>query len=80
VKKRRAKLQLNDEQQLILGFVLVILLAVSMLYCLGFASIMVRQTWEDAPLPGYGTASLEEGTSVSTTVIAEPTQTGTPPP
>jgi hypothetical protein len=76
VKKRRAKLQLNDEQQLILGFVLVILLAISMLYCLGFASIAVRQTWVDAPLPEVDTNALDEGTLLPSTVIVEPTGTG----
>ena len=77
--KKRRKLQLNDEQQLILGFLLVILLAVSMLYCLGFASIAVRQTWENTPLPWNDTSTPEESTSVPSTVIVEPTDDSATP-
>lgn len=51
MKKRRPRLQLTEEQQLILALLLVILLAVSVLYCLGFASLALRQIWEDLPLP-----------------------------
>jgi hypothetical protein len=72
-------LQLNDEQQLILGFLLVILLAVSMLYCLGFASIAVRQTWENAPLPWNDAGTPEESTGVPSTVIVEPTDASATP-
>ena len=43
--------QLSEEQQLILGLVLIILLAISMLYCLGFASVALHQAWERGPLP-----------------------------
>jgi hypothetical protein len=42
---------LNERQQLILGFVLIILLAISMLYCLGFASVILHKVWENGPLP-----------------------------
>ncbi len=76
MKKRRARLQLNDEQQLILGFVLVILLAISMLYCLGFASVAVRQTWVGSPLPTVDTSVPDEGTPLPATVFVEPTVTG----
>jgi hypothetical protein len=79
VKKRRAGLQLSDEQLLILGFVLVILLAISMLYCLGFASIAVRQTWVGSPLPTVDTNVPNEGTALPATVIVEPTGGATPP-
>jgi hypothetical protein len=75
VKKKRARFQLSDEQQLIVGFLLVILLAISMLYCLGFASIAVRQTWDSAPLPWNDTSTPEESTGLPSTVIVEPTET-----
>ena len=51
MKRKRFDPQLSEEQQLILGLVLIILLAISMLYCLGFASVALRQAWERAPLP-----------------------------
>jgi hypothetical protein len=51
LKRRKLKLQPSERQQLLLGIILVILLAVSMLYCLGFASMMLLQAWENAPLP-----------------------------
>lgn len=80
VKKKRARLQLSDEQLLILGFLLVILLAVSMLYCLGFASIAVRQNWEKAPLPWNGASAPAGSTTTPFTVIVEPTDGGATPP
>ena len=80
MKRKRTKLQLSDEQLMILGFLLVILLAVSMLYCLGFASIAVRQTWENAPLPWNDESSPYESTAAPSTTVAEPTVDGTTPP
>jgi hypothetical protein len=78
VKKRR-KLQLSDEQQLIVGVLLVVLLAISILYCLGFASIAVRHTWDNAPLPWKDTSTPEGTTSVPSPVIVEPTDAGAAP-
>jgi hypothetical protein len=57
VKRRRLNIELTEQQQLILGLLVVVLLAVSMLYCLGFASLAVRQHWEDLPLPWSETDS-----------------------
>lgn len=51
MKRWRRGLQLDEGQQLILGLLLVILVAVSLLYCLGFASLAIRDAWENAPLP-----------------------------
>ena len=79
MKKRPVKLQLSDEQLLFLGFVLVILLAISMLYCLGFASIAVRQTWENAPVPLGDTSTPGETTALPSPMAIEPTGTGTAP-
>ncbi len=45
---------------MLLALLAVILLAISMLYCLGFASLAVRQTWENAPLPWNGTKVPED--------------------
>lgn len=56
MKHERSRPTLSERQQLIVGFVLVILLAISMLYCLGFASVILRQAWENAPLPWEGTS------------------------
>lgn len=51
VRRKRSLPPLSEEQQLILGLVLIILLAISMLYCLGFASVALHRAWENAPLP-----------------------------
>jgi len=51
VKRRRLTLQLSYRQSLALALLLVVLLAVSLLYCLGFASMALLQAWEDQPLP-----------------------------
>lgn len=56
MKGRVSRPALSERQQLILGLVLVILLAISMLYCLGVASMVLRQAWESGPLP-WETAS-----------------------
>lgn len=77
MKKRRLKLELSEEQQLILGVVLVILLAISMLYCLGFASMALQQTWQDSPLPWQDLGVPAESTGIPTFTLSEPTTTGT---
>jgi hypothetical protein len=48
VKRRRPRIELTDDQHLILGILLVILVAVSMLYCLGLGSLLLRDTWQEA--------------------------------
>ena len=69
--------RLTDEQLLILGLLLVVLLAVSMLYCLGFASLAIRENWQRAPLPWNGTTPADELLNGSPTVEPEG---GAPPP
>lgn len=72
MKRRKLKLQPSEQQQLLLGIVLVVLLAVSMLYCLGFASMVLLQAWENAPLPWNATDALEEGIDLTATPVVEP--------
>jgi len=52
--------QLGPQQQLILTLVLIVLVAVSLLYCLGFASLLLRNAWENAPLPWNGASPTAE--------------------
>lgn len=73
MKRKRLNLQPSERQQLILGILLVILLAVSILYCLGFASMVLLQAWENAPLPWNVTDTLEEGLDLTVTPVVEPT-------
>ena len=73
LKRRRLNLQPSERQQLILGILLVILLAVSILYCLGFASMVLLQAWENAPLPWNVTGTPENGIDLTATPIVEPT-------
>jgi hypothetical protein len=51
MKRRRPRKSITEEQQVILAVLAIVLLAISMLYCLGFATIIVRQIWEGGPLP-----------------------------
>lgn len=51
MKLPRLRIHVSDEQQLALAILLVILVAVSFLYCLGFASLVLRENWDKAPLP-----------------------------
>ena len=51
MKRKHLSLQLTERQQVLIGFVLVILVAISLLYCLGFASVALRNAWENSPLP-----------------------------
>jgi hypothetical protein len=71
VKRRRLRLQLTDEQQLIVALLLVILLAVSMLYCLGFASLALRQTWENLPLPWNETLQPPQEIEITPTLLPD---------
>ena len=52
MKRRRRWLELTEQQQLVAALLLIILLAGSLLYCLGFASLALRQvTDEMVPVP-----------------------------
>jgi hypothetical protein len=81
VKRRRLKPQLTERQQLIIGFVLVILVAISMLYCLGLASVALRQAWEQSPLQWNDSENIypEEILELLPEPIVVPTDTGTVP-
>jgi len=76
-KKPRFPSRLSEEQLLILGLLLVVLFAVSMLYLLGFASLAIRDNWQQAPLPWNGTVAVEELSNGSPTI--EPEAGATPP-
>lgn len=58
---RRRRPEIDERQQLILSILLIIILSISILYCLGIASLVARQTWQDAPLPWSETQQFEEG-------------------
>lgn len=79
MKRRKLKLQPNEQQQLLLGILLVILLAISLLYCLGFASMLLLQAWENAPLPWNATATLEEDIDLTATPVIEPADSSPAP-
>ena len=72
LKRKRLNLQPSERQQLLLGIVLVILLAISMLYCLGFASMVLLQAWENAPLPWNATDTLQESMVPTATPVVQP--------
>lgn len=72
MKGRRRHIQLSEQQQFILALLLVILVAVSLLYCLGFASLALRQAWEDTTLPWSGTEPPPENLEVELTPTSLP--------
>jgi hypothetical protein len=81
VKRKRLDLQLTERQHVIIGFVLVILVAVSMLYCLGLASVALRQAWEQSPLQlnDNGSYFFEEMLDLTPEPTFVPTGTVTAP-
>lgn len=79
MKRKRINLQLTERQQLILGFALVILVAISMLYCLGFASVALRQAWESGNLQLNENNYPEASTELPPTPLVEPTEPGAVP-
>jgi len=80
VKRKRLNLQLTERQQVLIGFVLVILVAISMLYCLGIASVALRETWENSPLLWNENNDYSEGgTELLPTPLVEPTDSGASP-
>ena len=81
VKPKRLNVQLTERQQVVIGFVLVILVAISMLYCLGFASVALRNAWESGPLPwGENNDYPVESTALPLTPLIEPTESNISPP
>jgi hypothetical protein len=81
VKRPHLNLQFSEEQQVILAVVLVVLLAISMLYCLGLTSLVVRHNWERAPLPWSGTElPAEELELLSSPIAVTPAPPASAPP
>jgi hypothetical protein len=76
VRRKRRSIQLSEEQQLIFGLILVILVAISLLYCLGFASLAVRQAWHGAPLPWNATEPPPENLEIDATPAPAPGSPG----
>ena len=80
MKRKRLNLQLTEKQQLVIGFVLVILVAISMLYCLGFASVALRNAWENSPLPWSENNNYPaESTALPATPLIEATDSDVAP-
>lgn len=80
MKRKRLNLQLTERQQLVIGFLLVILVAISMLYCLGLASVALRHAWEDSTLPwNLNNDYLEELIELPPSPLAAPTDSGAAP-
>ena len=61
MKRPRLRGQLSEEQQVILAVLLVVLLAISMLYCLGLTSVVLRANLTNTPLPLNNTELPKEG-------------------
>ena len=81
MKRKRLHVQLTERQQLVIGLVLVVLVAISLLYCLGFASMALRQAWENSPLQlDQNSIDLEEGMDLTLTPLVEPTAGGSAAP
>ena len=80
MKRKHLNLQLTERQQVVIGFVLVILVAISMLYCLGFASVALRTAWESSPLLWNENNNYPEvSTDAPLTPLVEPADSGAAP-
>lgn len=81
MKRPRRRIQLSEEQQVILAVLLVVLLAISTLYCLGLASMALRNNLANTPIPWNGTELPGEGLELPSFLLpAEPTGAEPPPP
>ncbi|HFD38919.1 MAG TPA: hypothetical protein ENJ31_03595 [Anaerolineae bacterium] len=79
MKRPRLRLQLTYRQHLALAVILVVLLAVSLLYCLGFASLALHHAWETNQLPGNGGGSPVNGLEMPFAPLPPATATPSPP-
>lgn len=83
MKQKRLNLQLTERRQLVIGFVLVVLVAISLLYCLGFASVALRHAWENSPLRLNGNNDVyyleEDGVDLPPAPLVQPTDAETAP-
>ena len=80
VKRKHLNLQLTERQQLIIGFVLVILVAISMLYCLGFASVALRTRGKTALCRGMRTTTTPKRAQICHLLLSSNRQTVGPLP
>ena len=79
MKRPRSWVQLSEGQQVILAVLLVVLLAISTLYCLGLASVALRHNLANTPLPSTGTELPGDG--IELPFLLSPTEpTGAEPP
>jgi hypothetical protein len=78
VKRRRLNTQLTERQLLILAVLLVIVIAISMLYCLGLASLALRERLESSPPSANDLGPFQEATSTALPLLpSEPSPPGT---
>ncbi len=78
MKRQRLTFQLTYRQHLTLAVILVFLLAVSLLYCLGFASLALHRAWDANALPGNGNASPVNGLDVPFAPFPQATESRLP--
>ena len=71
MKLKRPRFEINERQQLILGILVIILLAISILYCLGLASLAARQAWQNVPIPWAGSQVPAEEIDLTTFPLPE---------
>ena len=62
MKRRPSRLELTERQQMFLALLLVLMVAVSFLYCLGLASMALGRSWQEGT-PPWGESPLPEGGS-----------------
>jgi hypothetical protein len=72
MKRRQHRFELTDDQHLILGILLVILVAVSMLYCLGLGGLLLRDAWQGTVPALNGTQGPAEELEATPAELAPP--------
>lgn len=79
MRRRRPRIELTDDQQLFLAILLVILVALSILYCLGLGGLMLRDTWrETLPVLNGNHVPVEELPITPTPSAPPPTSPALP--
>ena len=78
-RRPRPRIELTDDQHLFLAILLVILVALSMLYCLGLGGLMLRDTWQQTLPLINGTQVPFEELPIAPTLLAPPPTSPTVP-
>jgi len=70
LKRPDVRIELSERQILILALLLVILIATSLLYCVGLGSLVLRQAWRNTPFPTEATLPAQENIEMAPILLS----------